>query len=95
MLCKLEYVSVFHPRPLASGGHVGKRKEVPVIITFEKDSDWEAVFFAREKVNGNPKYRQTPWHSNEGGKLTEINSRGEEIRVIREQIAPRSIPYGA
>ena len=80
---KLEYIVVFHPRPLQCGVWVGKRKEAPAFITFEANNDGEAEYSMSQILDPYPKLPKTPNRTVHVLKLAEVRRENREFKEIR------------
>lgn len=88
MFCKLDYLVISHARLLASGGRLGKNEETPFDTTFKAGSDYQATYRASEILHQDPHSRKIapkglPSRTFHGVRLTEVNSKGKELRVIK------------
>jgi hypothetical protein len=84
MRYRLEYVAVFHPRPLQCGVWVGERKEVPCKKSFVAASDAGACFQVPQILDPCPKLPQTPGRTVHARKLVQVDGSGNEVRVVTQ-----------
>ncbi len=91
---KLDYVAVFHPRPLACGVWVGERKEVPISQPFEAHNDGMVHMLVPQILNPYPKLIGTPGRTVHARRLTEVDGVGEEIREVYKWKVPAPIMRG-
>lgn len=88
---KLDYVVVFHPRPLACGAWVGKRKEIEARQYFNAHSDWVAQMLVSQILDPYPKLLEAPGRTVHARKLVEVDNSGKEIHEVHKWEVPAPI----
>lgn len=91
---KLDYIVVFHPRPLACGAWVGERREIAAWEFFKAHNDGMASMLVPQILNPRPKLPDTPGRTVHARKLTEVDCSGNEIREVRKWKASVPIMRG-
>lgn len=79
---KLFTVITWHPRPLASGGFAGEKREIPFVRRFTAMDDIDARLRIPSLLNPKPSLPPTPRRSERIVRLSEVDSKGVEIRNV-------------
>ncbi|OGN04489.1 MAG: hypothetical protein A2831_02950 [Candidatus Yanofskybacteria bacterium RIFCSPHIGHO2_01_FULL_44_17] len=90
----LDWVAVFHPRPLACGGWVGQRKEVSSSSSLEADDDSMARMKVSRILNPYPKLIGAPGRTVHARRLYEVDKNGKEVHEIYKWEVPEPAMRG-